>query len=278
MIAGMVIATASSLFVSGPMPSVWVTSAACLRRLSPPSASAPVVLQTKRNTMPTQMKMLVRQSSTKAPDSGKNGASRRLSDILQVIADAPCEPGERIFLGHLIEIFGNRAFGVLIFVFALPVIVPIPVPGISAILGAPLLFLTWQLMRGKAQPWLPELMRNRSLKRKDFVAALRRALPWIRRLERLVGTRLIWLTGPRAEQVIGCLAFLLALVLFLPVPFGNSLPALGIAILALALLERDGVAVILGALVGCMAFGIVSGVILGALKAGIFLVQALILS
>ena len=175
---------------------------------------------------------------------------RRLSDILQGIADAPAIADERISLGHLIDGFGNRAFGALLFIFAVPVALPIAIPGISAVLGAPLLFLSWQLMRGREQPWLPQVMRSRSFRRADFAGMLQRVLPSIRRVERLVGPRLIWLTKRRGEQVIGFLAFALALVLFLPIPFGNSVPALAIAIMALAVLERDGVAAIAGTLVG----------------------------
>ena len=194
---------------------------------------------------------------------------RRLSNILQEIADAP---GERISLGSLIELFGNRAFGALLFIFAVPVSLPIAVPGMSTILGAPLLFLTWQLLRGRSEPWLPNVMRNRSLKRNDFAKMLEKALPSLRRLERLVRPRLSSLTGPFAEQVIGGLAFLLSVILFLPIPFGNILPALAIAILALAILERDGIAVIIGALVGVVATGIVSGVIFALAKGLIILV------
>ena len=175
---------------------------------------------------------------------------RRLSDILQGIADAPAIADERISLGHLIDGFGNRAFGALLFIFAVPVALPIAIPGISAVLGAPLFFLSWQLMRGREQPWLPQVMRSRSFRRADFAGMLQRVLPSIRRVERLVGPRLIWLTKRRGEQVIGFLAFALALVLFLPIPFGNSVPALAIAIMALAVLERDGVAAIAGTLVG----------------------------
>ncbi len=204
------------------------------------------------------------------PMAPETTGKRRLSDILQNIADAPGD--ERIYLGSLITLFGNRAFGALIFIFAVPVALPIAVPGISAILGAPLLFLTWQLLRGRPQPWLPSMIRNRSLKRVDFTRMLGKTLPSIRWLEGLVSPRFSWLTGPLAEQIIGGLAFLLSVILFLPIPFGNMLPALAIAILALAILERDGIAVIIGTLVGFLAIGIVSGVILAILRGLIILV------
>jgi hypothetical protein len=213
-----------------------------------------------------------------APDPDDDRKPRRLSNILQGIADAPATPDERISLGHLIESFGNRAFGALLFIFAVPVALPIAIPGISAVLGAPLLFLSWQLMRGHDQPSLPEVMHRRSFRHADFARMLQRVLPLIRRVERLVGPRLIWLTNRRGKQVIGLFAFVLAVVLFLPIPFGNTVPALAIAIMALAVLERDGVAAIAGTLVGVAGLGVVSGVVVGLMKGAIFIVQSVILS
>ncbi len=211
-----------------------------------------------------------------APGPDDDRKPRRLSDIFQEIADAPAGADERISLGHLIEGFGNRAFGALLFIFAVPVSLPIAIPGISAVLGAPLLFLSWQLMRGREQPWLPEVMRSRSFRRCDFAKMLLRVLPALRRVERLVGPRLAWLTGGRGERVIGFIAFVLAVILFLPVPFGNSIPGLAIAVLALAVLERDGVAAIAGTLIGIAGLGLVSGVVVALLKGMIFFVQSVI--
>lgn len=213
-----------------------------------------------------------------APDPDGDRKPRRLSDILQEIAIAPATPVERILLGQLIEGFGNRAFGALLFIFAVPVALPIAIPGISAVLGAPLLCLSWQLMRGREQPWLPEVMRSRSFRRLDFARMLHRVLPSIRRVERLVGPRLVWMTNRRGERVIGLFAFMLAVVLFLPIPLGNSVPALAIAIMALAILERDGLAAIAGTLVGLAGIAIVSGVVVGLLKGAIFVIESVIVS
>jgi hypothetical protein len=231
-----------------------------------------------RQIMLTQTKVpdLALVESPPDPDGARK--PRRLSDILQKIADAPATPDERISLGHLIEGFGYRAFGALLFIFAVPVALPIAIPGISAVLGAPLLFLSWQLMRGREEPWLPQVMRSRSFLRVDFARMLQRVLPSIRRVERLVGPRLIWMTNRRGEQVIGLFAFVLAVVLFLPIPFGNTVPALAIAILALAVLERDGVAAIAGTLVGVAGIAVVSGVVVGLVKGAIFVVQSVIFS
>ena len=52
---------------------------------------------------------------------------------VQEIADTPAAPDERISLGHVIEGFGNHAFGALLVIFAVPVALPIAIPGISAV-------------------------------------------------------------------------------------------------------------------------------------------------
>lgn len=54
---------------------------------------------------------------------------------------------ERISIGDLLTALGDRAVGALMFVFAAPNILPVP-PGVSTLLGAPLLFLSAQLMLG----------------------------------------------------------------------------------------------------------------------------------
>jgi hypothetical protein len=62
----------------------------------------------------------------------------------------------------------------------------------------------------------------------------------------------------------------LALVLALPIPLGNVLPALAISMLSLALLQRDGLWVLYGLALAVTATGVVSGVVLAAVKALLF--------
>ena len=66
------------------------------------------------------------------------------------------------------------------------------------------------------------------------------------RAERLLRPRLLWLTCALGERLIGAVCLFLAVVLVLPIPFGNMLPAAAISLLALGVLERDGLWVIAG--------------------------------
>jgi hypothetical protein len=56
---------------------------------------------------------------------------------------------------------------------------------------------------------------------------------------------------------------LLTIVLLVPVPFGNALPSLGLAIIAAGLLEKDGIAILVGSFVGLLGAGYVLAVIGG---------------
>lgn len=83
-------------------------------------------------------------SDPAGPDAITEPVSGRISSILEALPGAV--DGDRISFGDLVDSFGARAYGPLIVVFAAPNILPVALPGISAVLGAPLILLTAQLM------------------------------------------------------------------------------------------------------------------------------------
>lgn len=154
------------------------------------------------------------------------------------------------------------------FIFAFPNVLPTP-PGTSTILGAPLIFLAAQLMLGRA-PWLPAFVANRSMTRSDFSSLVKRIVPWLQRAESLLRPRLARLALPPMEHLVGLLSLLLAVLLVLPIPLGNVLPALAISLMALGVLERDGVWVLAGLAVTAAAVSVVYGVVFAMVKAGLY--------
>ena len=189
-----------------------------------------------------------------------------LIDILESLARD--ETRERIAVGDLLEAMGDRAFGALMLIFALPNIVPTP-PGTSAITGAPLVFLSAQLLMGK-QPWLPRIIADRSIARKDFGAVVAKITPILARVQKLLKPRGEFLFHSTAERVTGLICLILAVILALPIPLGNMLPAVAICCFSFALLERDGVFSAIGALLSVVSVVLVSGVIYGIIKAALY--------
>lgn len=193
---------------------------------------------------------------------------KRFSQILDAIgAD---ERRERVSVSDLMQAMDARAVAALILLFALPNVVPTP-PGTSSILGLPLLYLTAQMMLGKL-PWLPAIIADRSMTRSDFNSFVGRVTPLLARAERLLKPRLLFVTSATGERIIGGICLTLAIVLALPIPLGNMLPAFAISLMALGVLERDGLWVIIGFLVGVLSLVIVSGVVWALAKALIFVI------
>jgi hypothetical protein len=166
-----------------------------------------------------------------------------LSTVLeQIKLTAPCE---RIAIGDLLLAADDRAFAALLFLFAVPNVLPTP-PGTSSALGVPLILLSAQLALGRRTPWLPGVIAHRSVKQADFVRIVDRLLPLLRRVERVLKPRIALLSTPLAERLIGVLCLLLSIVLALPIPLANVPPAAAICVLALGLLASDGIGLLLG--------------------------------
>ena len=68
---------------------------------------------------------------------------------------------------------------------------------------------------------------------------------------------------------------MLAVVLSLPIPLGNTLPALAISVLALGVLERDGMWVLAGTAIAAFALAVVSGVVWAMAQAALYFVVRL---
>jgi len=189
-----------------------------------------------------------------------------LSVVLQLLAADLSR--ERISISDLLAALGDRALGALMFVFAMPNVLPTP-PGTSTLLGLPLVFLAAQLTFGR-RPWLPAIVADRSMTRQDFNTLIRRIAPWLERAERLLKPRASVLAMPPMEYFVGLVCLVLALVLVLPIPLGNMLPALAISLMALGLLERDGLWIGAGLVTTVISLIVVSGVVFALAKAAIY--------
>ena len=86
-------------------------------------------------------------------------------------------------------------------------------------------------------------------------------IPRLIRLEKLVRPRYWPFWRRQGDRVIGVVALFLAVVVTLPIPLGNWLPALATALLGLALSERDGILLAIAGTVGILSLTIVAAVI-----------------
>ena len=177
---------------------------------------------------------------------------RTFSEVLEDLArgEAP-----KVTLGEIVDAFGERGFGALILIIALISLFPWP-PGSKAILSVPIILLALELAFQRNRVWLPGWTLSRGLPRQTFAQALarvRKAILWVERLSR---PRMPWLTGEVADVITGLTCVFLAVMMALPVPFGDLLPGVTLIVLGLGVMQRDGAAILLGALgtVACVIY------------------------
>jgi hypothetical protein len=199
-------------------------------------------------------------------------AKVRMSELLLSFAEQ--FGGERVRLADLDNALGDRAFGVWLSLFALPNAIPfVSLPGVSTLLGIPLLLFSTQLLLGQRTPWLPPWLAERSIRRGDFQSFLQRGLPFLRHVECLLRPRWPRLSNPLAERLLGGFCLLLAIILVFPIPLGNMLPGLAILLMALGLAEKDGLMILVGVAVGLFSVAIVVVVLIALLEALLFFLR-----
>lgn len=177
----------------------------------------------------------------------------RISVLLRRIAEEG-EPTDPISFAMLAERMGDRGFGVILFIWSLPNMIPLP--GISSLFGMLIAVTGGQMVLGHRRPWLPKALLGRSVRRADFARMVDRAQPYLERFERFCKPRLTVVPQGLAERLVGLLLVVLGFVLLLPLVGANLLPAIGVAILSLGLIEADGVMVLAGVAASAIALAV----------------------
>lgn len=167
--------------------------------------------------------------------------------------------GDLVTIADILEGLHERGFGFVLLIFALPMAMPLPVPpGVNVLLASPLVLLTAQQALGRHTIWVPEWFKAKSVSRETIDGFLNKAIPLLRKVEILVKPRLEFVTRGVFSNLIGVLGLLMALTTAIPVPLTNTVPCIGISIMAIGVLSRDGLAVIGGALIGIVWIAILA--------------------
>jgi hypothetical protein len=169
-----------------------------------------------------------------------------------------------VTVADIVAALGERGLGLLIAVFALPNVIPTSVPGATILFGLPSFVFSIQLALGVKRLILPGFIARRRIETKVFQATARRMVKVLHWFEALLQPRFAWISGPYGERFIGGFCIVLAIGAAAPIPFGHILPALALAVIGLGLVESDGVAILLGLLIGLLGF-IVAGLVLSGL-------------
>jgi hypothetical protein len=186
------------------------------------------------------------------------------SDVLEKLAiEHTTENREDVItLDELKNSLHERGFGLILAVICLPVSLPIPVPpGYTTIFSIPLFFVLVQMIMGLNSPWLPKWLGQKKIKKTFLKAIISKSVPYFRWIEKFLHPRLTNISTRYWEKFIGFSGFILAVDIFLPIPIplSNFFPGIGILIMAVGLMGRDGVMILIGFAIGC--FGLIYTVV-----------------
>ena len=168
-------------------------------------------------------------------------------------------------LGDLQEVFEERTFAVTILLLMAPAALPLPTGGVTHALEAITVLLALEMVLGRRTVWLPASWRRRSLGKvatEKAIPTIVRVVRWCERFSHRRGATLI--ENGLVWRAIGLLIAALAIAAALAPPFSglDTLPAVGVVLLMLAILLKDVVLAIVGLTIGSV--GVVLIVAVGA--------------
>jgi hypothetical protein len=184
------------------------------------------------------------------------------SVVLQRLHDEA--PTDYFTLGWLMGKLRKRSFGIIMLLLALVAIAP----GVSVVAGLLLMIPAFQMIAGQPGPVFPRRIAARPLPTRHLAALVQRAVPVLRYLEKMIYPR--WPTPLEAtKRLVGIVVMILnTVVVLIPIPLSNVIPALVIALISLAYLEEDGlvlsIALLAAVIVLTVALGAVWETVLGA--------------
>lgn len=173
---------------------------------------------------------------------------------LEELADSEDE----VRIADVLDKFGSRSFAPVMLVFALLEISPIGVvPGVPTFLALCVAVVAAQLLFGRDHIWVPGWIADRSVGSKKLNKATDKLEGPADKLDGIAKERFEVLTEGPALQVAGGIIILLCLLVppLEVLPWASAGPMLAISVICLAILVRDGLAMLVAYLVAAGAIG-----------------------
>ena len=173
--------------------------------------------------------------------------SRSLAETLR--AAIALLDGAQVTLRQMLELFGEQGLLILCALLSLPFLIPVSIPGVSTVFGAGIVLIGVAVTLNRL-PWMPERIMDRRIETARLLPALEKGAALVSRVDRYVKPRLFALTsGGVVQRLNGAVLTLAGVLLMAPlglIPFSNTLPAVGIILISVGLIQRDGLMLVAG--------------------------------
>lgn len=189
------------------------------------------------------------QQDASQADRGSHLSDSGFTADLERLSEAAQAASQPLTIGELETILQGRGMVTLTLVFALPFVQPIPVPGLSIILGIVIMALGLKLAFG-SHGNLPDFIRRKSLAPATVQKMARGGKKIFTKLEKLFKKRYSFAADRPLSQIAGVSLMACGIAMALPLPpvilFSNSLPAIAVIFICLGFIERDGLFILAG--------------------------------
>ena len=171
---------------------------------------------------------------------------------------------EPLRLQQLFRLHGKAGPGALLVVLAIPCLLPLP--GTGSLMSLGLVALAWMIWRH-----FPRLVMPRRVGRFQLSAPMARralhSLAWLyEQSARLMRARLRWWVQPGHRVWLAPMVAAMAAIIFVPIPFGNIVPASVLLLLGLGLVFEDGLALLAGAAIGVVLVIVLVGLMVSGVQ------------
>jgi hypothetical protein len=191
--------------------------------------------------------------------------SETMSDITRSLV------GESVTVRQLMAMVGEQGLLLFCMFLTIPFLVPISIPGVSTVFGGVIILIAIGITLNRI-PWLPGALIERPIPTAGLKQAMTRGSQLLTRLDRIVKPRMSRLTsGAVMNRINGLLLVFGGILLIFPlglIPFSNTLPGWGILFLAAGMLQRDGLAILIGCVLMLVTVIYFSVLAFGAIAAG----------
>lgn len=176
-----------------------------------------------------------------AKESTTASTSKIISEVSEQI------PEDGINFKEFLDLIGEQGGLISCLILVAPFLLPVSIPGSSLPFGLAIMLINIAIIT-KTHPLIPKRVMQYKISKKSMVSLLNGMNRVLKGLEKFVKPRLNIVTKPYMDQVNNVFMIFCAFLLMLPlpVPLTDFLPAYSILFLTLGSVERDGYLVIAG--------------------------------
>jgi hypothetical protein len=205
-----------------------------------------------------------KRSAVRSKTRTRAKSAPRTSEILRRLLED--DSRKSFTIEEIVSGLGPRSIPASLMVFAIPEVLPIPIPGLATAVVIPTGIISYQMLKGKEEISLPRWLLDRSVPRSAFAGCVNAILPFLEKAEGKIRPRWRWASTRTAKRFIGFFVLLMAAIIALPIPFTNMPFAIAIFIIGLGLAEEDGATIALGILLGIALIALMGVAALGILS------------